>query len=90
MEKNRILPEERILPESEEKKPEQAIEQPAVVKKADPLEEAAATVDRAMESLMDTFMRSLRDISARGTAQMDAMITKLDEAAGGAPPKKKG
>ncbi len=83
------------MPENEvEKKPERvAIEQPAPAqaappKKADPVEDLADTVDQFFTSVQSAGMRSLKSMLAQFMQKADAAITKLDENAGGVPPKK--
>ena len=79
-----MLPEEAI---NEVKKTE-PVEQPVPPEKAEPADELVVTMDEFFTSMTKATQRSMRSMLGQFMKKADAAIAKLDEAAGGAPPKK--
>ena len=78
------------LEQAPKKAAEPQVVAPVPVKKSDPVDEFAETIDHFLTSVQSSSVKSVKSLLAQMMAKADAVITKLDVATGGDPPKKQG
>jgi hypothetical protein len=70
------------------KRKTEPVKQPVLAKTAEPADDLADTIDQFLTSMTTVTQRSFKSMLTQFSAKADAAIAKLDEAAGGAPPKR--